>query len=177
MGLFLSPVFNEFYVFSFAGVPPLALFFGKVTVLNSVGVHTLVFLTVLACASLIYYSRWLSRVSSRPEIEISQRLRQWSSELLGMQSYCVKAYAEALEVVPYTLAENAGLHPIQIVTELRAMHAKGMKTAGINVRKGTITDILEEKVLQPLLVTSSAIGLASETVRMVLKIDDRIMVA
>ena len=88
-----------------------------------------------------------------------------------------EAYAEALEVVPYTLAENAGLHPIQIVTELRAMHAKGMKTAGINVRKGTITDILEEKVLQPLLVTSSAIGLATETVRMVLKIDDRIMVA
>jgi len=65
--LFLSPVVNEFYVFSFAGVPPLALFFGKVTVLNSVSVITLVFLTFLACASLIYYSRWLSRVSSRPE--------------------------------------------------------------------------------------------------------------
>ena len=131
-------------------------------------------LCVIRC---LVQKRFLLAGGGAPEIEISQRLRQWSSELLGMQSYCVKAYAEALEVVPYTLAENAGLHPIQIVTELRAMHAKGMKTAGINVRKGTITDILEEKVLQPLLVTSSAIGLATETVRMVLKIDDRIMVA
>merc|ERR1712216_764900 len=122
------------------------------------------------------------RSDSSLPAEAPQRLRSANAFGSGAASflactYCVKAYAEALEVVPYTLAENAGLHPIQIVTELRAMHAKGMKTAGINVRKGTITDILEEKVLQPLLVTSSAIGLATETVRMVLKIDDRIMVA
>ena len=53
----------------------------------------------------------------------------------GMESYCVRSYAEALEVVPYTLAENAGLNPIQIVTELRNLHANGAPYHGINVKK------------------------------------------
>ncbi len=52
-----------------------------------------------------------------------------------MESYCVRGYADALEVVPYTLAENAGLNPIQIVTELRSLHAAGNKYHGINVKK------------------------------------------
>lgn len=52
-----------------------------------------------------------------------------------MESYCVRAFAEAMEVVPYTLSENAGLNPIQIVTQLRQLHAAGDKAAGINVRK------------------------------------------
>ena len=89
----------------------------------------------------------------------------------GLESYCVRAYAEALEVIPYTLAENAGLNPIAIVTELRNRHANGEITAGINVRKGEISDILAENVLQPLLVTQSALSLATETVAMILKID------
>jgi T-complex protein 1 subunit delta len=54
---------------------------------------------------------------------------------MGMDSYCVRAFAEALEVVPYTLSENAGLNPIQMVTELRKLHAQGQKYAGINVKK------------------------------------------
>lgn len=83
---------------------------------------------------------------------------------------------QALEIVPYTLAENAGMHPIAIVTELRKRHAEGMKSAGINVKKSTISDILEENVLQPLLVSTSAIALATETVRMILKIDDIVAV-
>ena len=74
-------------------------------------------------------------------------------------------------MVPYTLAENAGLNPISVVTELRNAHAMGKMTHGINVRKGTITDIVEENVLQPILVSSSAISLATECVRMILKID------
>ena len=52
-----------------------------------------------------------------------------------MESYCVRAYAEAMEVIPYTLSENAGLNPILIVTELRLLHAQGDKHAGINVKK------------------------------------------
>jgi len=68
-----------------------------------------------------------------------------------MEAYCFQAYAEALEVIPTTLAENAGLNPIAIVTELRNRHAKGERSAGINVRKGLISNILEESVLQPLL--------------------------
>ena len=93
-------------------------------------------------------------------------------ELEGMQQYCVRAYAEAMEVVPYTLAENAGMNAIQIVTELRNRHSLGESGAGINVRKGRITNILEENVIVPLLVHTSAINLATECVRLILKIDD-----
>lgn len=107
-----------------------------------------------------------------PEIELAIRLSEYANTLTGMEQYCFKAFAEALEVIPYTLAENAGLNPIATVTELRNRHAQGEDTAGINVRKGVITDILEENVVQPLLVSTSAIQLASETVRSILKIDD-----
>ena len=107
-----------------------------------------------------------------PEIELALRLAEYSNTLTGAEQYCFKAYAEALEIVPYTLAENAGLNPIATVTELRAKHAQGEYTTGINVRKGTVTDILEENVVQPLLVSTSAIQLASETVTSILKIDD-----
>ena len=72
---------------------------------------------------------------SSPETEVFFQLSAWAKTLLGMESYCVRAFAEALEVVPYTLAENAGLNPIQMVTELRNLHAKGEKYAGINVKK------------------------------------------
>lgn len=104
-----------------------------------------------------------------PEIEVSQRLMAYAKTLKGMAAYCFQAYAEALEVIPSTLAENAGLNPVKIVTELRNRHAKGEKTAGINVRKGIISNILEENVIQPLLVSTSALELATETVRMMVK--------
>lgn len=107
-----------------------------------------------------------------PEIEVSHRMTEYSHSLSGMEAYCFRAYAEAMEVIPSTLAENAGLNPISVVTELRNRHAQGEKTAGINVRKGAITNILEENVIQPLLVSTSAIQLASETVRSLMKIDD-----
>ncbi|KAL0397323.1 UNVERIFIED_CONTAM: T-complex protein 1 subunit delta [Sesamum calycinum] len=111
-----------------------------------------------------------------PEIELSRQLGAWAKVLQGMEGYCVRAFAEALEVIPYTLAENAGLNPIAIVTELRNRHAQGEINAGINVRKGQITNILEENVVQPLLVSTSAISLATECVRMILKIDDIVTV-
>ncbi|XP_044310086.1 T-complex protein 1 subunit delta [Varanus komodoensis] len=107
-----------------------------------------------------------------PEIELALRLNEFSRTLSGMESYCVRAYGEAMEIIPSTLAENAGLNPISTVTELRNRHAQGEKTAGINVRKGGISNILEELVVQPLLVSISALTLATETVRSILKIDD-----
>jgi len=107
-----------------------------------------------------------------PEIELSLKLADYARTLVGMDAYCVRAFAEAMEIIPYTLAENAGLNPIATVTELRTRHAKGEVNAGINVRKGSVSNILEENVLQPLLVSCSAITLASETVRSILKIDD-----
>ena len=111
-----------------------------------------------------------------PEIEIAHGLLQWSQTLPGQESYCVKAYASALEVIPYTLAENAGLSPIAVVTELRRRHAQGESHVGINVRKGCITDIRDESVWQPLLISLSALTLATETVQMLLKIDDQVSV-
>lgn len=124
----------------------------------------------------LVHRRFLIPGGGAPETQVSVALAKASKGMSGMQAYCVKAYAEALEVVPFTLSENAGLNPIDIVTELRRRHAAGETTAGINVRKGSVTDIAEENVLMPLLVISSALGLATESVRMILKIDDIVMV-
>merc|ERR1719354_778951 len=107
-----------------------------------------------------------------PEIEASIKLMDYTKTLVGKEAYCFKAFAEALEIIPYTLAENAGLSPISMVTELRNKHANGETNAGINVRKGCISNMLEENVLQPLLVSVSAFSLAAECVRCILKIDD-----
>ena len=107
-----------------------------------------------------------------PETELNIKLAKYAETLSGVESHCVRAFAEALEIIPFTLAENAGLSPINIVTELRNRHAQGEAMAGINVKKSCITNITEENVLQPLLVSISAVTLASETVRSILKIDD-----
>jgi T-complex protein 1 subunit delta len=84
----------------------------------------------------------------------------------------VRYFAEALEVIPYTLAENAGMDPITFVTELRNRHVNGDKFAGLNVRTNAIQNMLDEQVVQPSLVSISALTLATECVRMILKIDD-----
>jgi len=126
-------------------------------------------LCVIRC---LVKKRGLIAGGGAPEIELSIQLMQYAQTLAGMEQYCFRGFAEALEVIPFTLAENAGLNPIATVTDLRNRHAQGEKTAGINVRKGAITNILEESVVQPLLVSTSAIHLASETVRSILKIDD-----
>ena len=109
---------------------------------------------------------------SAPETEIAVKLTELANEIQGFKAYCFKAFAEALEVIPYTLAENAGLKPVEIVTELRNKHRNGDKTAGINVKKGIISNMFDEKVIQPSLVTISMLKLATEVVRMILKIDD-----
>jgi len=106
------------------------------------------------------------------ETELTFKLTEWAKSQTGMKGYCARAYAEALEVVPYTLAENAGLNPINIVTELRKAHAAGQVNAGIDVKKNCISDMVESNVLQPLLVNTSALTLATECVCMILKIDD-----
>lgn len=126
-------------------------------------------LCVLRC---LVKKKFLTPGGGAPEIEMAHKLGHWAKTLPGVEQYCVSAYAEAMEVVPYTLAENAGLNAIEIVTELRRRHAAGDTTAGINVRKGQVTNILDENVVMPLLVTTSAISLATECVRLILKIDD-----
>merc|ERR1711962_110035 len=106
------------------------------------------------------------------EAELSLRLGQRAKEIGGVDGYCLQRYAEALEVIPYTLAENAALNPIEVVTELRKRHNAGEKNSGINVRKAGVSDMATEEVYQPLLVSSSMITLATECVRSILKIDD-----
>merc|ERR1712020_219847 len=126
-------------------------------------------LCVIRC---LVKKRFLIAGGGAPETEVSRELMLHANTLTGADAYCFKAFAEALEIIPYTLAENAGLNPIGTVTELRNRHAQGEKTSGINVRKGCISNILEENVVQPLLVSTSSISLASECVRSILKIDD-----
>lgn len=109
------------------------------------------------------------------EMEVSNQLVKYSREIFGSDSYCCRAYGEALELVPYTLAENAGLNPILFVTELRNKHHDGVKYAGLNIRKSQIEDMKESNVVQPTLVSVSALTLATECVRMILKIDDIVM--
>ena len=109
-----------------------------------------------------------------PEIAISSALQKRARELTGTESICWKAFAEAMEVVPTTLAENAGLNSIKVVTELRHRHGRGEREAGVSVRSGGVKGDIgrEENVLQPLLVSTSAVELAAETVKMILRIDD-----
>lgn len=109
------------------------------------------------------------------EMEVSQKLQAYSRDIYGSDSYCVRAYGEALELVPYTLAENAGLDPIGFVTELRNRHIQGHKFEGLNIKRNKIMNMLSDNVVQPLLVSDSALTLATECVRMILKIDDIVM--
>lgn len=108
-----------------------------------------------------------------PEIEIAHALSKKAKTLTGTEAICWKAFADAMEVVPTTLAENAGLNSIKVVTDLRHRHAMGEKNAGVSIRSGGVKDnIAEERVLQPLLVSTSAVELAAETVKLLLRIDD-----
>jgi T-complex protein 1 subunit delta len=107
-----------------------------------------------------------------PEAAASVALARWAKTATGAAAVCGAAFADALDVVPYTLAENAGLNPIDVVSELRARHAAGERGAGVDVRRGGVRDVEAAGVVQPLLVSRSALALASECVRMILKIDD-----
>lgn len=90
----------------------------------------------ILCDCCHFYSfRALIAGGGAPEIELSIRLAEYARTLTGMDAYCVRAYADAFEIIPYTLAENAGLNAIATVTDLRTRHARGEKNAGINVRK------------------------------------------
>jgi T-complex protein 1 subunit delta len=87
------------------------------------------------CNLKIFYFRFIIAGGGAPEVELSLQLMEYANTLKGTEQYCFRAFAEALEIIPFTLAENAGLNPIATVTELRNRHAQGEITAGINVRK------------------------------------------
>lgn len=106
------------------------------------------------------------------ETQVAVRLAQLARETDGVAAYCYQAYAEALEIIPFTLAENAALNAIETVTELRSRHAKGEIHAGISVKRQGISNAVDEGVVQPLLVSLSCFNLATECTRSILKIDD-----
>jgi archaeal chaperonin len=106
------------------------------------------------------------------EIEISRRLKEFAHTLGGREQLGVLAFAESLEIIPKTLAENAGLDPIDIMTELKSKHDLNEKWAGINVYTGKIVSAWEMKVIEPLKVKTQAIKSASEVAELILRIDD-----
>lgn len=108
------------------------------------------------------------------EIEIWRALESIADSMdVGAMGLVIRAFAEALEIIPFTLAENCGLSSVKIVTEMRHRHLNGHKFCGLKARTGQLVDnALEHKIMQPALVTISAMTLATEVTRMVLKIDD-----
>ncbi|MBS3081063.1 TCP-1/cpn60 chaperonin family protein [Candidatus Pacearchaeota archaeon] len=106
------------------------------------------------------------------EISLSKRLREFSTSLSGREQLAVQEFANALEFIPSTLAENAGLDPIDILTELKARHDKGEKFAGINIFTNKIEDSLEAGIIEPLRIKKQAISSATEVATMILRIDD-----
>ncbi len=107
-----------------------------------------------------------------PEVELAMRLREYSSTLKGREQLAVAKFAEALEIIPRTLAENAGLDPINMLVEMRSQHEKGNKTAGLNVFSGKVVDMWKEGVVEPLRVKTQAISSGTEAATMILRIDD-----
>ncbi|WP_048063371.1 thermosome subunit alpha [Methanococcoides burtonii] len=106
------------------------------------------------------------------EVELSLRLSEYASTLKGREQLAVSKFAEALEVIPVALAENAGLDPIDIMVELRSQHEKGNKNAGLNVYTGEVVDMWENDVIEPLRIKTQAINAAMEATVMILRIDD-----
>jgi chaperonin GroEL (HSP60 family) len=107
-----------------------------------------------------------------PEMEIARALRDYAESLPGREQLAVQSFAEAIESVPLTLSENAGLDPIDILSELRARHEKGEKWAGVDVFEGKINDMEKLEVYEPLAVKKQVIKSATEASTMILKIDD-----
>ena len=104
--------------------------------------------------------------------EICQNLRDYASELEGREQYAVNAFADAVESIPATLAENAGLDPIDIIVDLRSAHAEGKATYGVDIGKGKVGDMKSARVLEPSLVSKQIVMSAAEAAQMILKIDD-----
>ena len=108
-----------------------------------------------------------------PEAETAKQLREYAVKVGGREQLAIEAYAEALETIPLTIAENAGLDPIDIMVEIRSKHAEpGNKWFGVQVKTGKIADMLAENIIEPLRVKQQVIKSATEAACMLLRIDD-----
>ncbi len=109
------------------------------------------------------------------EMEAAKGVRHYAGTLGGREQLAVQAFADALEVIPRTLAENAGLDPIDVLTQLRFAHDNGQAGAGINVFTGEVMDAWTEGVIEPLKIKTQALSSATEVAEMILRIDDVIL--
>jgi chaperonin GroEL (HSP60 family) len=112
------------------------------------------------------------------EVELAEQLRAYARTVGGKEQLAIEAYADALEQIAVILAESAGLDPLDALLQLRSMHAKGLKNAGVNVLEGKVAeDMLKLGVFEPLLVKKQVIKSATEAAVSILKIDDVIAAA
>lgn len=107
-----------------------------------------------------------------PEAYIANELRGWSSNLEGRAQLAVQKFADALDSIPLSLAENAGMDRIDTITELREKQNTGTKWTGVDVRNTRVTDMFKEDVLEPVVVKEQIIKSATEAASMLLRIDD-----
>ena len=112
-----------------------------------------------------------------PEALLASFLKDWSNRFDGRQQLAIKKYAEALEIIPLTIAENAGMDPIDTMVTLRAKQSEGKKWSGINAKEGKVSDMLSQNIIEPLVVKEQIIKSATETASMILRIDDVIATA
>lgn len=112
-----------------------------------------------------------------PEAYVASKLKEWADTFDGREQLAIKLYAEALEVIPLTIAENAGMDPIDTMANLRAKQSQGKQWTGIDARNTKITDMLSLNVVEPLAVKEQIIKSATETASMILRIDDVIAVS
>ncbi|MBM3309834.1 MAG: thermosome subunit, partial [Candidatus Altiarchaeales archaeon] len=107
-----------------------------------------------------------------PEIELARQLREYAESVGGREQLAVDAFAEAVEIIPRTLAESAGMDAIDTLVKLRAEHDKKSVDIGVMVLKNTTGDMWKAGVIEPLKVKTQAIKSASEASEMLLRIDD-----
>jgi len=107
-----------------------------------------------------------------PEAYAASKLREWANTLSGREQLAAEKFAEALEVIPLALAENAGMDPIDTLTELRSKQTKGAKWTGVDARNARVADMSKLNVVEPLAVKEQIIKSATEVACMILRIDD-----
>jgi len=112
-----------------------------------------------------------------PEAYLSSQLKEWADTFEGREQLAIKQYAESLESIPLTIAENAGMDPIDTIISLRAKQANGKKSIGINAKEGKIGDMYSLDIVEPLVVKEQIIKSATETACMILRIDDVISIS
>ncbi|MGB9124032.1 MAG: thermosome subunit beta [Nitrosotalea sp.] len=107
-----------------------------------------------------------------PEEYLASHLKEWADRFEGREQLAIKKYAEALEIIPLTIAENAGMDPINTMVTLRAKHSQGKKWTGIDARNTRVADMFSIDIIEPVAVKEQIIKSATEAACMILRIDD-----